>query len=79
MKKVTMLEFRRRAESVLEQVRKGQGFLLTYRGKPVATLQPVVEQRSISSDDPIYHLDELASDTAEPLTNAEMDRIVYGA
>lgn len=79
MTEITMLEFRRRAEQVLSQVRKVREFVLTYRGKPVARLQPVSETQALSSDDPIYHLDELASQTDEPLTNAEMDRTVYGA
>jgi len=72
-----MLEFRRRAEEVLLQVRKGRSFVLTYRGKPVARLQPVAEQET-SADDPIYHLADLAGEIGEPLTNVEMDRILYG-
>ena len=76
MKTITMLEFRRRAESILRAVRDGQEFLLTYRGKPVARLEPVAD-RAVSSDDPIYRLAELASDKLGPLSNEEIDRIVY--
>lgn len=77
MKSISMLEFRRTAEGVLKQVARGQRYLLTYRGKPVARLEPVSE-KSISSDDPIYGLAELASQDAQPASNAEIDRIVYG-
>ena len=31
-----------------------------------------------SADDPFYRLHELAVDDLKPLTNAEMDKIVYG-
>jgi antitoxin (DNA-binding transcriptional repressor) of toxin-antitoxin stability system len=78
MKTVSMLQFRKAADAVLKQVGKGQTFVLTYRGKPVARLEPITAS-VVSEDDPIYHLDELASPTAEPLTNAEIDRAIYGA
>jgi prevent-host-death family protein len=78
MKTVSMLQFRQRAEAVLKQVRKGQAFVLTYRGKPVARLEPIAAG-AVAEDDPIYQLDQLASPTAEPLTNAEIDRAIYGA
>lgn len=76
MKTISMLEFRKTAESVLGQVAKGRSFVLTYRGKPVARLEPVAE--NIPDDDPIYALADHASADAEPLSNAEIDRIVYG-
>jgi prevent-host-death family protein len=76
MKTLSMLEFRNRAEAVLAMVSKGQNFVLTYRGKPVARLEPI-EARRIE-EDPIYGLDELASTKAEPLTNGDIDRMVYG-
>ena len=78
MKSVSMLEFRRRADAVLRQVVKGQAFVLTYRGKPVARLEPVAP-RELSKDDPIYQLEELASPALEPLSNREIDRAVYGS
>jgi prevent-host-death family protein len=77
MKTISMLKFRKEAEGVLKQVAKGQAFVLTYRGKPVARLEPVGE-KNLSADDPIYQLDELASESAKPLSNAEIDGIVYG-
>lgn len=77
MKTISMLHFRQRADAVLKQVGKGQAFVLTYRGKPVARLEPI-GTGTISNDDPIYQLDNLASPTAKPLTNAEMDQAVYG-
>lgn len=77
MKTVSMLDFRKQAENVLRSVAKGETFVLTYRGKPIARLEPIGD-KAISADDPIYGLAELASESAEPLTNSEIDRIVYG-
>jgi len=77
MKTVSMLEFRKEADRVLKQVVKGQTFLLTYRGRPVARLEPI-PRRAIDADDPIYGLAELASERANPMTNAEIDQTLYG-
>ena len=76
MKTVSMLEFRQSADEVLRQVTGGQSFVLTYRGKAVARLEPI-RQKSTGDADPIYALDELASDKLEPLTNDVIDWIVY--
>ena len=77
MKSVSMLQFRKDAESVLKQVVKGRSFVLTYRGKPIARLEPI-RPPAVDVDDPIYRLSELASDAAGPLTNGEIDDILYG-
>ena len=77
MKTVTMLKFRNDAEAILKQVGRGQSFVLTYRGKPVAKLEPLAEQE-ISADDPVYRLSELATSKGESLSNQEMDRLIYG-
>jgi prevent-host-death family protein len=76
MKTISMLELRKSADAVLREVQEGQSFVLTYRGKPVACLEPV-RKRSAGDDDSIYSLDELASDKLEPLTNDVIDWIVY--
>jgi antitoxin (DNA-binding transcriptional repressor) of toxin-antitoxin stability system len=76
MKTISMLELRKSADAVLRQVQGGQSFVLTYRGKAVARLEPVRE-RSAGDEDSIYSLDELASDKLEPLTNEIIDWIVY--
>jgi prevent-host-death family protein len=77
MKTISMLDFRRHAEAVLDEVRRGQPFVLTYRGKPAARLEPIVE-RQITPEDPFYALDRLADAKGASLTNDEIDRIVYG-
>lgn len=78
MKTVSMLQFRRDADAVLKQVVQGRTFVLTYRGKPVARLEPI-ESKAAIGDDPIYQLDQLATEGKEPLSNSDIDRIVYGS
>jgi antitoxin (DNA-binding transcriptional repressor) of toxin-antitoxin stability system len=81
MKTITMLEFRRDPRRALEAVRRGERLLLTYRGKPVARLEPVgAETREVPEDDPLLNLDDYTVDgPGGPLANAEIDRLVYGA
>lgn len=77
MKTLSMVELRNRAEQIFRQISRGQRFLLTYRGKPVARLEPVAQQLPVS-DDRFYRLYELADDKQDPITNKDIDRIVYG-
>jgi prevent-host-death family protein len=77
MKTLSMVELRSRAEQVIRQVKRGQRFLLTYRGKPVARLEPV-KPEAPPGDDRFYSLCELADEHGSPLTNDEIDRVVYG-
>ena len=76
MKTLTLLEFRKNARAALDRVARGQAIVLTRRGRAVARLEPVGEER-IEADDPIYALGEVAVD-GTPLTNEQMDREIYG-
>ena len=70
-----MLDFRLHAEKILSQVQKGQAVLLTRRGKPVARIEPIVEQTS-NPNDPFFLLSGLWNGPS--IANAEMDDIIYG-
>jgi prevent-host-death family protein len=74
---ITMLDLRRRAEAIVEEVQRGQTLVLTYRGRPVMRLEPV---RSLTAeeDDPFYRLADLADRKGASLSNSEIDEIVYG-
>jgi prevent-host-death family protein len=77
MEKITILQFRRDAEAVIRKVRQGKRLILTYRGKPVMRLEPI-QEREIGPDDPFYSLGKFAvDDDRPPLTNEDIDRIVY--
>lgn len=77
MKTLSMVELRNKAEQVIRQVGQGQRFLLTYRGKPVARLEPVRPEPPVN-DDRFYRLYELADEREKSITNDDIDRIVYG-
>lgn len=76
-----MLAFRRNARRALESVRRGERLILTHRGRPVARLEPVRAAAAAPvDDDPLMRLDDFAFDgPGGSLTNAALDRIVYGA
>lgn len=75
-----MLEFRKDSLKALRAVQRGERFLLTYRGKPIARLEPVRPVADPDRDDPIFRIDEFAGrGPGDKLTNSEIDRIVYGA
>jgi prevent-host-death family protein len=71
-----MLDFRRDAERILDQIQKGERLILTRRGKPVARLEPIMAQRP-DADDPFYALTDLA-ESGDSLTNPQIDEAVYG-
>lgn len=80
MKTITMLEFRRDARRALDAVRRGERLLLTYRGKPVARLEPVGETPEVPEHDPLLRVDDYAIDgPGGTLPNDELDRLIYGA
>ena len=70
-------EMRFEFERVLRAVKAGRSLTLTYRSKPLARIVPLREEQTIAEDDPIFRLDELAEPIG-PLTNAEIDALVYG-
>lgn len=78
MKSMGMLDFRVKTAETMQQLKAGQSFLLTYRGKPVATVSPVAPLSKISVDDPFYNLHVHAEKKLKPVANAEIDKIVYG-
>jgi len=77
MKTISLLDFRLDAERILAQVQQGQRMILTRRGKPVARLEPVLDD-AIHTDDPFYGLGDLSSGGGQSLTNSEIDEIIYG-
>ena len=77
MKTVSMLEFRRQALDVVRSVQRGQRMILTYRGKPMARLEPLASPAT--GKDPFYALAGLADEAGKSMTNREMDEAIYGA
>jgi len=77
MKNISMLEFRKHAEKIIAQVQKGQRMILTFRGKPVARLEPILV-KSVPDDDPFYSLNQLSGENGASLSNKQIDDILYG-
>jgi prevent-host-death family protein len=76
MKAISIVDFRRHTKAVIAQAQKGQGLVLTRRGKPVARLKPILPETV--HDDPFYSLDQLSDAPSVPLSNAQIDDILYG-
>ena len=70
-------EMRFEFDRVLRAVKAGRSLTLTYRNRPLARIVPLREEESVREDDPIFRLDELAEPIG-PLTNFEIDALVYG-
>jgi antitoxin (DNA-binding transcriptional repressor) of toxin-antitoxin stability system len=77
MKSITMLELRTRSREVVQRLQRGEPFRLTYRRRPLSTLVPATEP-ACAADDPIRRLHELADTTLPPMTNEEIDQLLYG-
>jgi prevent-host-death family protein len=76
--KISTNELRLNFDRVLNALKQGRSLTLTYRNKPLARIVPLKEERLLSEDDPIYRLYELAEPIGAPLTNEEMDKLIYG-
>jgi antitoxin (DNA-binding transcriptional repressor) of toxin-antitoxin stability system len=76
MERVSIAESRRHCRKIIYKVRQGKRLVLTYRGKPVMRLEPILDQE-IGPDDPFYSLSKLAVSGSRSLNNEEIDRIIY--
>ena len=47
MQKISMLEIRRNARGLVERLRRGESFTITYRNQPVGELRPVAEVTAV--------------------------------
>jgi antitoxin (DNA-binding transcriptional repressor) of toxin-antitoxin stability system len=64
-------------DRVLRAVKAGRALTLTYRNRPLARIVPLRTEPEIPEDDPIFRLHELAEPIG-PLTNREIDAVIYG-
>ena len=83
MKAIAIEEISTRRSELLEDLAHGETFAVTDCGREIATLSPRHnEDRGAqpSGDDAFYRMAELAAqstDEGAPLSNAEMDRLIY--
>lgn len=67
---------------LLERVERGERITIARAGTPIAVIAPLspAELPPLPSDDPLLNLDKFGFDgPGGKLTNAEIDRLVYGA
>jgi prevent-host-death family protein len=76
VKTISMRDFRENSARIIAEVQKGQRMILTYRGKPVARLEPIVQTTS-DRDDPFYSLTGI-SGVGESQSNGQIDDLLYG-
>ena len=82
MTTVTMLQLRQQAKEILDRCGRGEHIVLTYRGKPACQLAPLSEEEGERTDgipdsDPFFKWVGTGIDT-EPLTNEQIDEVIYG-
>ena len=70
-------ELRYQISRVLHALRAGRSLTVTYLDRPLARIVPVNAAAAPQANAPIFRLHELAEPIG-PLTNAEVDRAIYG-
>jgi prevent-host-death family protein len=81
---ITLLELRHKTEEVIRRVQAGEPLMLTKRGKPVLQLQPVKPAQTNLANDAFgrlvlkYRKPTRTPVKKTPLTNEQMDKIIYG-
>jgi antitoxin (DNA-binding transcriptional repressor) of toxin-antitoxin stability system len=80
MRTVTMLEFRKNAESILRRLSRGERFVLSHRGRPAARLEPVAAPRVFDpAQDAFLTIGRRALPSPKGKTrHADIDRVLYG-
>lgn len=73
-----MLELRKNTGKIIRWSQQGQRMTVTYRGKPVMKIEPIVPEKA-SIDDPFFNLGFVAENLAGSLSNEEMDKLIYEA
>jgi len=79
MKTISTSQFRSRTRSLVRTLENGTTVSLTYRGRKLANIWPMKLKNGVRADDPLYRLHRLASKSAKPLTDRQIDRLVCGA
>ena len=63
----------------MRTLENGTAVSLTYRGHKLANISPLKLKSGVRADDPLYRFHRLADKSAKPLTDRQIDFLVYGA
>jgi antitoxin (DNA-binding transcriptional repressor) of toxin-antitoxin stability system len=78
VKTISTSQLRSQTRSLVRTLAGGKSVSLTHRGHPLARIWPVKSNPGAGVDDPLYRFHHLADKQAKPLTDREIDRLVYG-
>jgi antitoxin (DNA-binding transcriptional repressor) of toxin-antitoxin stability system len=78
MKTISTTELRSKTRSLVRSLENGKAVGLTHRGQKLAQIFPVRHTNGVSRNDPLYQFHCHANVKAKPLSNREMDRMIYG-
>ena len=78
MKTISTTELRSNTRSLVRSLENGKAVGLTHRGHKLAQIFPVRPTNGISASDPLYRFHRHANRKAKPLSDREMDRMIYG-
>jgi antitoxin (DNA-binding transcriptional repressor) of toxin-antitoxin stability system len=78
VKTISTAELRSKTRSLVRSLGNGEAVELTHRGDKLAQVFPVRHANGISSKDPLYQFHHYADAKAKPLSDREMDRMIYG-
>ena len=78
MKTISTSQLRSQTRSLVRTLAGGKSVSLTYRGHKLAKIWPLKLKNGVGADDPFYRFPRVADKSAKPLTDREIDRLVYG-
>jgi antitoxin (DNA-binding transcriptional repressor) of toxin-antitoxin stability system len=80
MKTITLRYFQNHSKLIFGRIAKGERFLISYRGRPAARLEPLTDPKSFDSAcDPFLTVGRRSEPSPKGKTrHSEIDRILYG-
>ncbi|MDE3066440.1 MAG: hypothetical protein KGJ60_02715 [Verrucomicrobiota bacterium] len=78
MKTISTWQLRSQTRSLVRTLENGKAVSLIHRGHRLAQIWPLKSINGVRADDPLYRFPRLAEKMAKPLTDREIDRLVYG-
>lgn len=80
MNSMSMLELRNNANTLFEKLKGNEQIILSFRGKPVATISPILQKTDWESDSFLKFINSIPKSVNKKskISNKEIDSLVYG-
>ena len=80
MNSMSMLDLRNNSNTLFEKLKGNEQIILSFRGKPVATISPIVQKTDWESDSFLKFINSIPKSTNKKskISNKEIDDLVYG-